>query len=308
MDSVVKEGPLLEARDKQDTRFVKIDRTQGRVRWADKRRRFDYEASPKKAVGEATATRLLTRASDALGLPAEERSAISSVRIIGAPENEQGRLPPHDRERLVTMQRVVNGVPVLGSIARMAVSNRGEPARLLIVWPRFTMLSDLKLLPRRQVVEEIGRRVWESQMGSKVEMSIRVGYARAGFQYLPAAVVAFSDPYSGEVAVVPLVDLPPDEDLDGVGDRSDNCADRWNAGQTDTDGDGDGDRCDVCPRVPDPEQKDADGDGEGDACQRPEGACTLSEGVCEIVTRGACTAAKGEYRGDGTSCPGNSGD
>ena len=73
----------------------------------------------------------------------------------------------------------------------------------------------------------------------------------------------------------------PDEDGDGVADRSDNCPAVSNVQQLDTDLDGMGDACDPdldgddvpnevdnCPQVSNPDQADANSDGVGDTCAR----------------------------------------
>ena len=57
-----------------------------------------------------------------------------------------------------------------------------------------------------------------------------------------------------------------DIDVDGVRDRSDNCAALANPAQDDWDGDRVGDACDVCPAISDRRQRDRDGDGRGDRC------------------------------------------
>lgn len=57
-----------------------------------------------------------------------------------------------------------------------------------------------------------------------------------------------------------------DVDVDGIGDKCDNCPLISNADQADADGDGDGNVCDNCPGTPNPDQLDSDLDGTGDAC------------------------------------------
>ena len=64
---------------------------------------------------------------------------------------------------------------------------------------------------------------------------------------------------------------PPDKDIDGVPDATDNCPDLYNplesdGSQMDKDGDLVGDVCDNCPEANNPDQLNSDADPPGDAC------------------------------------------
>ncbi len=300
-EQVVTEGPLTEAHDAADTKFVKIDRDIGRVRWGNKTRRFDVDTSPHVPVPETTARQQLLSVCNMLGVPTAERDTVDVQTVQGTAVGPTGPLPSHARERLVTMLRRVNGVPVWQSMARLAVSNVGQPARLLVSWPRFIVPTGLVLQPRPAVLDAIASKVRDSEFGAAVEMHIHIVYARFGSAYLPAALVGFSDPESGEVLIVPLVTVPGDADLDGAPDMQDNCPERSNPDQEDSDGDSVGNLCDNCPENPNPSQADSDEDGFGDACQEPEGACVLANG-CEILTPGLCSLAGGTFMGNGSVC------
>jgi hypothetical protein len=295
-------GPLVVARDATDTKVVKLDYSQGRIRWANKTRRFDYDTSPHTAVAEVNAQQTLVAVADALGIPASERAAIEVVTVIGSPVAPGGPEPIHERERLVSMSRVVNGFPIYGSMLRISVSNLGPAARLLVSWPRFIMPAGLTLLSRTEVVDFIAAAVWEAEFGAVVEMQITLAYYVIGLEYIPVAIVSFSDDVSGEVLVAPLVEGPTDSDHDGTPDATDNCPDRSNPTQDDLDGDGYGTPCDNCPELSNPGQVDSDGDAIGDVCQSPEGACELPSAACDVITPAACTAEAGIYLGDGTAC------
>ena len=301
-DQVAQQGHLVEARDMGDTKFVKLDRSLGHVRWANKTRRFDYDTSPHTAISEAEAWQAAANTANMLGLPSEERGPVDVVTVTGGPVGPSGHGPAHDRERLVTMMRLVNGVPVWESRLRMAVSNLGTPSRLLIEWPVFVMPSGLTLRPRQDAIDAIAGAVWAEEMGADVNMAIRVAYARYGTNYLPVAVTSFIDVLSGEIVLIPLVNVPVDSDFDGIPDATDICPYRPNPGQQDADADGVGDACDNCPGAPNPGQVDSDNDGVGDICQAAEGVCVFPNGSCEELTQAICAKGSGWYGGDGSVC------
>lgn len=300
---IVKDGELVVATDPADMSFVKIDFSRGRVRWANKDRRFDYDNFPHSAVSESDALLVFQGVSDALGIPASERSLVEVRTVLGTPATASGgQAASHDREQLVSMMREVNGFPVYGSLVRMSVSNLSEPARLLVLWPRFVMPSGLSLLTRSTVVDAIANQIWDSEFGAVIELGITLAYARYGSDYLPTAIVAFSDPHSGEVLAVPLVGMPVDQDMDGVPDSTDKCPEDSDPGQEDSDDDGVGDACDNCPTVANFDQLDTDEDGFGDACSQVEGACLYADDSCEVVAPAVCGNEAGTYQGDGIAC------
>ena len=298
---IVTDGPYLEARDGVDSKFIKIDTLTGRVRWANRTRVFDYEESPHVAIDQNTARSIMQNVLGTLGVPGSEWGGIAAEIVVGQPVGPNGPEPAHERERLVTVDRMVNGFPVHGSQARLAVSNVAEPARLLVEWPQFNLPSNLTLLTHDAVVSAIGHAIWDAEFGAAVELDIHLAYAPFGPEFLPVAVAAFSDDNSGEVLVVPLVSWNDDSDYDGIQDPSDNCPDQWNTEQLDQDGDGWGDVCDNCPTIPN-NQLDSDGDGIGDACFEPEGSCAFLDGSCDEVTQAICELEGGTYQGNGTEC------
>jgi hypothetical protein len=137
------------------------------------------------------------------------------------------------------------------------------------------MPSGLTLRSRVSAIMEIADVLWEAEFGAAVELDVTVAHGRYGQQYLPVAVVSINDTESGQVSVVPLVNIAPDADMDGVPNEQDNCPDDPNSQQGDIDSGGVGNPCDNCPSVPYAEQIDSDGDGVGNACEEPEGACFL---------------------------------
>lgn len=281
---------LTVARDLARTKVVKIDTNRSRIRYINQSRLFDFATSDHTAVDEATAEMLVQQVESALGIPAPELGSLLVNKIVGVSFNEATSAESlHERERLVTRFRIVNGFTVFESRLRAAIANDATVARLLVEWPQFQLQPDLELRDRDAVVEDIAQRILEAERildteeGENVGLNIALGYARAGDAYLPVARAAFvtePDPptdadgdeiaVTGRIEMVPLALPPgagPDRDMDGVPDTSDNCPEYPNPGQEDSDGDNVGDPCDSCPEVPNPGQEDADANGVGDACE-----------------------------------------
>lgn len=271
----IRDGPHIQARDPGRTRFIKLDLSRGRLRYANLERLFDWATSPHQAVPEQTALTMMMYAMSTLGVPSSEFGGVRVDTVMGL--NNGPAAPgalntdvPFERERLVTLHRKVNNLPVVGSLARLAVSNGGQSARLLMRWQQFLLLPAVQLRPRSAVVDDIAARILNSEQGADVDLRIILGYAPAGPYFVPVAVVSFADPLSGEQQLVPLVNTSPDQDLDGRPDETDNCPEDRNALQRDADQDGVGDACDNCRYFYNPQQADSDGDGIGDACDCPD--------------------------------------
>lgn len=270
---VYEEPPYYEARDEADTMVIKIDQDQGRVRYIGKLREFDWSKSSHKAVPEELAAEMTLETLSVLGVPEEELGELRVDTVLGQDMDQAagGDLePPFERERLVTAYRQINEYYVFENYARLAVSNNAEIARLLTIWPQFSMPSDLELTSRDKIVDIAANYINEAEKGIPVEVEIELAYIRTGYDYIPAAIVTFVDVYSGEIVAIPIVELPPDQDLDGIQDDEDNCVDDANPDQLDGDQDGVGDDCDNCPDEPNAEQDDADGNGIGDECDPGE--------------------------------------
>ncbi len=308
-DVILTEEWRTEARDSANTRVTKIDTDRGKVRYINRARLLNWDTDPHVAWPESAAYALALDFMSQMSIPLSETetSDIRVETVQGADFMDSQRasdpFSTHESERWVTVPRSINGLPLLDEHLRIAVSNLGQISRVLAIWPQFMLRPDLTLRPPADVIEELTDRVFEAEKGAEVGLHVFLAYARAGTDYLPVAVASFDDPHSGQIVQVPLVDVPPDGDYDGVPDVVDNCPAAHNLRQQDVDQDGLGDACDNCRSVYNPGQDDGDADGLGDACQVPEGGCILADGSCEVIDAVQCREAAGTYRGDGTLCP-----
>ncbi len=305
---IINLGPRTEAFDPDRRVVIKSDLTRGRIRFTDLDRTFDWLRDPHVAIEPRIASALVNQVVASLGIPAAEldldNARIDPVRGRTYDAKDMSGMPSSEwtSETLVSIPRIVNGLPVMGSEVRAAVSNVGHVARLLVRWPQFMPQPGLTLRSRAAVIEEIAQYLMSAEHGARVPLGIYLAYSRFGQRYIPVAIAEFSNIEGGEIAEFPLVNLPADRDHDGVPDTADNCPRTPNADQADRDGDGVGDVCDNCPDRANRDQADSDRDGVGDVCQIAEGSCLLRDGRCEVVTREQCASLDGTYRGDGTLC------
>ena len=120
--------------------------------------------------------------------------------------------------------------------------------------------------------------------GVRVE---RCGGACAGPGF-PSMRAALMEAATAAQLVVPApASFPPDGDLDGLANNTDNCSSIYNPFQEDADDDTVGDDCDNCPMVCNVDQADGDMDGRGNVCEVPEvPSMTLSGGRRATLTWG----------------------
>jgi MYXO-CTERM domain-containing protein len=99
----------------------------------------------------------------------------------------------------------------------------------------------------------------------------------------------------------PIIFPEDDIDLDGIGDRNDNCPYIPNQDQANTDGDRWGDACDNCSGVANDDQSDVDGDGLGDACDTDidgDGVANASDNCATVYNPSQGDHFPGDAYGD----------
>jgi len=219
--AILTSGQIVMGYDPPDgPRYIKIDFGEAYIRHANQDRSF-RAGLPCTAVPATSADAAFTATVAALGLPSSEwgTRVVDLVMERGVDGEAQDPTPELtcQVERMVTMTRkAANGHPVFGSMAREAISNAGERARLLIDWPRFVMATGLVMRPRTEVVSELAERILAAasngtSLGAAVELEIRLGYGPTPPGYLPVARAAFLDTYArfgGHVVSVPLAHNP----------------------------------------------------------------------------------------------------
>lgn len=116
---------------------------------------------PERPVDKETALRIVNKALDGLGMP---RPEFDKPRVDTQAGHDASTRSPSDAKtfekyRLVTVNRQIRGLPVLGSRARVSIAGRGGIQRLRVNWPAFTMRKDMRLRQRDVVTREIVSRI-----------------------------------------------------------------------------------------------------------------------------------------------------
>lgn len=212
-DTIATDGPVTIGYG--GPKWMKIDYSEGFIRYTNRDRCFQPD-SPCTAIPEGSAQSGLYSTLGTLGCPSGEAGDVAvdlvSERSVDG-ETSQPQESTCEVERLVTLERKVGGTyPVFGSIARMAVSNLYQRARLLIRWPQFALEDGLLMRTRAEVVTEIAARILQAQkdesgLGTPVEVDIRVGFLDTPAGYVPAAEVGFIDTYYRDAGVIISVPL-----------------------------------------------------------------------------------------------------
>lgn len=164
-DAVLKalnESPLKTSAASNARRIVDGDRVLrlvpevGEVRYVNNALNWSVNR-PERVVDNDTALRIVNRALDGLGMP---RAEFDNPRVDTQAGHEASTRSPSDsatfeKYRLITVNRRIRDLPVLGSRARVAIAGRGGIQRLRVNWPAFTLRKGLRLRQRDVVTREI---------------------------------------------------------------------------------------------------------------------------------------------------------
>jgi len=193
-------------------RTVKIDQSRGRIRYLNNSREFQMGSSPKTAIDKQKAEGMMTESLRMIGLPADEFQKPRVDTVVAQGGSTKTKKPDAKiyRERLVTVERMINSLPVFGSMSRGSVSNEGEISRLLIKWPDFIFTTSKRLMERDAVIEKIVKRIDSQMKGQPVSVTIRLGYIQSPVAekmvYVPGVVVSVLPSTTGFIFSVPVTE------------------------------------------------------------------------------------------------------
>lgn len=169
-DSPLKTRAATNARRIVDgERVLRVISELGEVRYVNNSLNWSPDR-PEKLVDNETALQIVNKAFDGLGMP---RPEFDKPRVDTQAGRDASTTSPADSAkfemyRLVTVNRRIRDLPVLGSRARVAVAGSGSIQRLRVKWPPFIMREGLRLRQRDVVAKEIVRLIMKQDPVSLV--------------------------------------------------------------------------------------------------------------------------------------------
>jgi hypothetical protein len=137
-------------------RVLRVSPELGEVRYVNNSLNWSPDR-PKKLVDRETALQIVNKAFDELGMPRPEfdRPRVDTQAGHDASITSPADSATFEMYRLVTVNRRIRDLPVLGSRARVAIAGSGSIQRLRVKWPPFIMRQGLRLRQREVVAREI---------------------------------------------------------------------------------------------------------------------------------------------------------
>ena len=171
----VGDSPLKDLAPKNKRRVVDGERVlrlipeHGTVRYVNRALSWNADKSGKLVENEV-ALRTANNALTTLGLPSTE---LGKPRVDTQGARDASNTAPTDTKtyemyRLVTVNRQMGNLPVLGSRARVAIADSGGIQRLRVNWPPFTMPRGLKVRQQDAVTKEVVKRIMQQDPVSLV--------------------------------------------------------------------------------------------------------------------------------------------
>ena len=175
-----------------------LDRMKGKLRYINEERQYQLDKFVEEPVDSTVAVQAVEEVIKYYMIP-DVALMLLRLRGICAMGAEYNQVTIADRfilERLITLERMIDGIPVFNSKASFAVNNRGEISRIFLRWPSFRMTPDLQLKSRDHLVSEIVDRLVKALEGRPIELRIQMAYIPVEdeeIRYVPGLVVSAMD-------------------------------------------------------------------------------------------------------------------
>ncbi len=191
------------------TSVLRLDPAGGRLRYVNRAREPKAEAAQSGLRLPENAESVALDALAQLGFPREEIGAVSALTQSAAAGRAGAQAEwKGDLYRVISVERAINKLPVLGSSARIAINAEGQVQRLRATWPAFRIDPSDKLLGRDAVQRSAVEFLLDQNVKTNVDIKARLGYAPVsprGGAMLPALILSVSDGPTPMLLTVPVV-------------------------------------------------------------------------------------------------------
>ena len=207
-------------RASDETRALKLDPEKGVLRYENHARAWDFKQGPKLTKFETPerAAPIVSKALEALGLPkAEFGDAKLTTQMLRLSEKVQDPTNfgvDYEQYHLISLNRKINGFPVLNSRILASVNNDGLIQRLNVAWAPFKLNPNLKLRSRAEVLDQALEEVLQDDPlhvaeDSNVKITAQLAYANKGINVNDGKDETNTGPNSFRpVVVVSVLALP----------------------------------------------------------------------------------------------------
>ncbi|NUS99433.1 MAG: hypothetical protein HOP96_00460 [Sphingomonas sp.] len=202
---------------------LRIDPERGELRYVSRSRTVDPMGQVGTLPPGERASQSVVRALTALGLPRGEFAAPNAVTQISSGGSVRSQAPEVKAEiyRLVTVPRVVGGLPVFVSDARAALTSKGEVQRLRITWPVLNTPRRMQLASREAVIARAADALADHGITARAEIRASLAYVPADAKgvsgYVPAVLISVLEPPTPFIFSVPVVEPAEGDDDPAIG-------------------------------------------------------------------------------------------
>lgn len=199
-----------------DKRVVRFDASRGQIRYENHARAWTMDQGPKHKRNADTVIPYVRDVMISLGLPREEFGDVKfntqMMRLGEQIEDPKNFGDEYEMYRIVSLNRKINGYPVLNSRMLASVNNDGLIQRLKVTWPPFKMNQKLVLRSRDAVLDQAVNAVLQDDPthitdSSDVKIFANLAYANK-FENADDANDEKTEPGFRPVAIISIVASP----------------------------------------------------------------------------------------------------
>jgi len=199
-------------------RFVKLDSKQGKVRYVNRPRSWNFKLDAKtSAIAETQAHDIALATFEKLGFsPKNMKNLQVKTQMAGGAKAGAKEIQDiYEMYRLVLVQRQINGLPVYGNNLKMALNYKGQIQRLGINWSAFNINRDTKLRSRKEVIKQAVEEIMSQDPDSSMKINAKLAYAKTKLgNFKPVTVISVNSLPTPYQILVPLGDLADTHDKD----------------------------------------------------------------------------------------------